>query len=228
MFVNLCLWLRYDGLHRLLLQSGPHRHLPVQAAVALHQEAPHPDGHGRPLPAHHAAAPGDDPAGETPSPAGPLQFGPRLLNVSGSSADALHSSEHHHLRGLQEPVVDVPASARPHPAQREGKLDLGHSADRQRVSLSDCRVPLLQYFADLRNSIVNSQPPEKQQAMHLCFENLMEGIERNLLTKNRDRWVTSETLQPHLILIQFWFDSQILLHLMNDLYGNSHSVLWLE
>lgn len=47
----------------------------------------------------------------------------------------------------------------------------------------------LQYFADLRNSIVNSQPPEKQQAMHLCFENLMEGIERNLLTKNRDRWV---------------------------------------
>ncbi|XP_030921427.1 exportin-7 [Geospiza fortis] len=44
------------------------------------------------------------------------------------------------------------------------------------------------YFSDLRNSIVNSQPPEKQQAMHLCFENLMEGIERNLLTKNRDRW----------------------------------------
>lgn len=44
-----------------------------------------------------------------------------------------------------------------------------------------------QYFSDLRNSIVNSQPPEKQQAMHLCFENLMEGIERNLLTKNRDR-----------------------------------------
>ncbi|KFQ61133.1 Exportin-7, partial [Pelecanus crispus] len=32
------------------------------------------------------------------------------------------------------------------------------------------------------------QPPEKQQAMHLCFENLMEGIERNLLTKNRDRF----------------------------------------
>lgn len=50
-------------------------------------------------------------------------------------------------------------------------------------------VDVLQYFADLRNSIVNSQPPEKQQAMHLCFENLMEGIERNLLTKNRDRYV---------------------------------------
>lgn len=61
-------------------------------------------------------------------------------------------------------------------------------------------VPFLQYFADLRNSIVNSQPPEKQQAMHLCFENLMEGIERNLLTKNRDRWVwsTPETSQSNL------------------------------
>ncbi|TKS85097.1 Exportin-7 [Collichthys lucidus] len=50
-------------------------------------------------------------------------------------------------------------------------------------------------FEDCRNQwsmsrplIVNSQPPEKQQAMHLCFENLMEGIERNLLTKNRDRF----------------------------------------
>lgn len=51
-----------------------------------------------------------------------------------------------------------------------------------------CMLSCLQYFADLRNSIVNSQPPEKQQAMHLCFENLMEGIERNLLTKNRDRY----------------------------------------
>uniref|UniRef100_A0A803W8S8 Exportin 7 n=1 Tax=Ficedula albicollis TaxID=59894 RepID=A0A803W8S8_FICAL len=50
------------------------------------------------------------------------------------------------------------------------------------------------YFSDLRNSIVNSQPPEKQQAMHLCFENLMEGIERNLLTKNRDRCVGSGDL----------------------------------
>lgn len=56
-----------------------------------------------------------------------------------------------------------------------------------RVNLSFSSLP--QYFSDLRNSIVNSQPPEKQQAMHLCFENLMEGIERNLLTKNRDRSV---------------------------------------
>ena len=47
---------------------------------------------------------------------------------------------------------------------------------------------LIQYFTELRSSLVSSQPLETQQAMHLCFENLMEGIERNLLTKNRDRW----------------------------------------
>uniref|UniRef100_A0AAY4ECR0 Importin N-terminal domain-containing protein n=1 Tax=Denticeps clupeoides TaxID=299321 RepID=A0AAY4ECR0_9TELE len=52
------------------------------------------------------------------------------------------------------------------------------------------------YFADLRNGIVNSQPPEKQQAMHLCFENLMEGIERNLLTKNRDSSMLNFILPP--------------------------------
>lgn len=58
--------------------------------------------------------------------------------------------------------------------------------------LTRCPLVSPQYFSDLRNSIVNSQPPEKQQAMHLCFENLMEGIERNLLTKNRDRWVRAK------------------------------------
>lgn len=65
------------------------------------------------------------------------------------------------------------------------------------LPLSSCLFPhfALQYFSDLRNSIVNSQPPEKQQAMHLCFENLMDGIERNLLTKNRDRSVSSVLLR---------------------------------
>lgn len=32
--------------------------------------------------------------------------------------------------------------------------------------------------------------------MHLCFENLMEGIERNLLTKNRDRSVRGAAQSP--------------------------------
>lgn len=59
-----CVRSRYDGVHRLLLQFGPHCHLPVQTAVALYKEASHAHGDGRPLPAHHAAAPRDDPAGQ--------------------------------------------------------------------------------------------------------------------------------------------------------------------
>jgi exportin-7 len=47
----------------------------------------------------------------------------------------------------------------------------------------------LQYFNKLRSSIITSQPSEKQAAMAQCFENLMEGIDRTLLTKNRDRYV---------------------------------------
>jgi len=41
----------------------------------------------------------------------------------------------------------------------------------------------------LRENIIRSQPPDKQAAMAQWFENLMDGIERNLLTKNRDRLV---------------------------------------
>lgn len=46
---------------------------------------------------------------------------------------------------------------------------------------------LLQYFNQLRENIIRSQPVDKQAAMAVCFENLMDGIERNLVTKNRDR-----------------------------------------
>ncbi|KAI4787271.1 hypothetical protein KUCAC02_036577 [Chaenocephalus aceratus] len=63
----------YDGVYGLLLQSGSHRHVSLQAALALHQETPDPHGHGRSIPAHHAAAPRDDPA------------------------DVVHGVEHHHL-----------------------------------------------------------------------------------------------------------------------------------
>jgi hypothetical protein len=47
-----------------------------------------------------------------------------------------------------------------------------------------------QYFNQLRENIIRSQPPDKQAAMAQWFENLMDGIERNLLTKNRDRLVS--------------------------------------
>ncbi len=46
---------------------------------------------------------------------------------------------------------------------------------------------LLQYFNKLRENLISNQPPEKQPTMASCFESLMEGIDRTLLIKNRDR-----------------------------------------
>lgn len=45
----------------------------------------------------------------------------------------------------------------------------------------------LQYFNQLRENIIRSQPADKQAAMAQWFENLMDGVERNLLSRNRDR-----------------------------------------
>ncbi|CAB3366026.1 Hypothetical predicted protein [Cloeon dipterum] len=69
------------------------------------------------------------------------------------------------------------------------------------IMFEDCRNqwsmsrPLLglillneEYFNQLRESIIRAQLPDKQPAMAQWFENLMDGIERNLLTKNRDRF----------------------------------------
>ncbi|XP_013418975.1 exportin-7 isoform X1 [Lingula anatina] len=69
------------------------------------------------------------------------------------------------------------------------------------IMFEDCRNqwsmsrPLLglillneEYFNKLRDNIISSQPADKQQAMAQCFESLMDGIERSLLTKNRDRF----------------------------------------
>lgn len=68
------------------------------------------------------------------------------------------------------------------------------------IMFEDCRNqwsmsrPLLglillneEYFNQLRQNIIQQQPPDKQASMAQWFDNLMEGIERNLLTKNRDR-----------------------------------------
>ena len=46
----------------------------------------------------------------------------------------------------------------------------------------------LDLFQNLRDQIISSQPADKRGAMMTWFENLMDGIERNLLTKNRDRF----------------------------------------
>lgn len=68
------------------------------------------------------------------------------------------------------------------------------------IMFEDCRNqwsmsrPLLglillneEYFQQLRQQIIAAQPIDKQTAMVTWFESLMDGIERNLLTKNRDR-----------------------------------------
>ncbi|XP_055588183.1 exportin-7 isoform X1 [Uranotaenia lowii] len=44
------------------------------------------------------------------------------------------------------------------------------------------------YFRQLRENIVHSQAIEKQQSMACLFDALMDGIERNLHVKNRDRF----------------------------------------
>ena len=44
------------------------------------------------------------------------------------------------------------------------------------------------FFQNLRDQVISSQPSDKRGSMMTWFDNLMEGIERNLLTKNRDRF----------------------------------------
>ncbi|XP_077169023.1 ran-binding protein 17 [Paroedura picta] len=44
------------------------------------------------------------------------------------------------------------------------------------------------YFGELRASLINTQPANKQEVLQQCFQNLMEGVEQNLLVKNRDRF----------------------------------------
>lgn len=190
---RLCVCFRYDGMHRLLLQSGPHRHLLIQAAVALHEKAARSHGDGRPLPAHHAAASGDDPAGQRSAPDTPpppnscllFQSDPvAVLQMLSTVLNIIIFEDCRNQWSMSRPLLGL--------ILLNEKVKGGAARLGERASPHTCvcdPVVLPQYFADLRNSIVNSQPPEKQQAMHLCFENLMEGIERNLLTKNRDRWV---------------------------------------
>lgn len=51
------------------------------------------------------------------------------------------------------------------------------------------------YFNELRHNIISTQPVEKQTTMNQLFDNLMQGIERNLLAKNRDRFVKTITIR---------------------------------
>ncbi|XP_076241416.1 ran-binding protein 16 isoform X4 [Calliopsis andreniformis] len=75
------------------------------------------------------------------------------------------------------------------------------------IMFEDCRNqwnmsrPLLglillneEYFNQLRENIIRSQPVDKQATMAQWFENLMVGIERNLLIRNRDRFTQNLSL----------------------------------
>lgn len=42
-------------------------------------------------------------------------------------------------------------------------------------------------FQQLRNSVLSSQPVEKQMAVSMWFESLMDGVSRNLSQANRDK-----------------------------------------
>ncbi|XP_052628196.1 ran-binding protein 17 isoform X2 [Harpia harpyja] len=44
------------------------------------------------------------------------------------------------------------------------------------------------YFSELRATLITSQPDNKREVLDHCFRNLMEGVEQNLLVKNRDRF----------------------------------------
>ncbi|KAB7504327.1 Exportin-7-A [Armadillidium nasatum] len=63
---------------------------------------------------------------------------------------------------------------------------------RNQWSMSRPLLPLIllnnEYFHQLRQQIISQQAPDKQNAMSQWFDNLMEGIEPNLLTKNRDKF----------------------------------------
>lgn len=46
------------------------------------------------------------------------------------------------------------------------------------------------HFNQLKLQLINSQPSaDKQNQLNLSFNTLMEGVERNLTIKNKDRWV---------------------------------------
>lgn len=53
----------------------------------------------------------------------------------------------------------------------------------------------------LRDNIIRSQPLDKQQQMTQLFEMLMEGVERNLLTRSRDRCALDSLFQHQILMI---------------------------
>jgi len=44
-----------------------------------------------------------------------------------------------------------------------------------------------EHFGQLKAQIIGSQPADKQRPLATSFDSLMDGIERNLTTKNKDK-----------------------------------------
>jgi len=47
---------------------------------------------------------------------------------------------------------------------------------------------VVQYFRSWRQRVISMQPLERQTLMVTCFDNLMESVERNLQSRNKDKW----------------------------------------
>lgn len=57
------------------------------------------------------------------------------------------------------------------------------------IKHTKCTIITFSIFSSLKENIIRSQAVDKQQTMAQWFNNLMDGVERNLLMKNRDRYV---------------------------------------
>lgn len=55
----------------------------------------------------------------------------------------------------------------------------------------------VQYFQQLRDRVVSMQPPDRQNAMIMCFDNLMNDIGYNLLPQNRDKYISLSLSLTH-------------------------------
>jgi exportin-7 len=68
---------------------------------------------------------------------------------------------------------------------------------RNQWSMSRPLLPLLllndEFYQTFRDGVISLQPPPKQAPFAVCFDNLRDGIECNLLQKNRDRFTQNLT-----------------------------------
>ncbi len=161
---SFCALFRHGRVHLLLLDDGPRGRLPVPASDARRQAAQ--------VPRRHASR-------------------RRQLSASARTRTA------HSQTGLYLSTTILCSADR----------DRSHSASFQLLAtflglviFEDSRCqwsmsrPLLglillqeEAFAQYKLQLISSQPSPRQQKLDQCFVSLMEGVERNLSLKNKDR-----------------------------------------